>query len=81
VRLSHVRFSPRIFTTHSGSATLGLALVEADAAYFSVTSTPPSKQVAIPKRSSKQGNRALDNNANSNPAATLPRPRLLKAMA
>ena len=64
VRLKHVRFGSRIFTTRQWLNDFGLALAEADAAHFQRDEhTPATEQTAKPKRPSKRARRTSDDDA------------------
>ena len=64
VRLKHVRFGSRIFTTRQWLNDFGLALAAADAAHFQRDEhAPAAEQAAQPKRSSKRARRLSDDDA------------------
>jgi len=64
VRLKHVRFGSRIFTTRQWLNDFGLALAEADAAHFQRDEhTPAAEQATKPKRPSKRSRRTTDDDA------------------
>ncbi|MCA9277242.1 MAG: DUF1580 domain-containing protein [Phycisphaerales bacterium] len=61
VRLKHVRFGSRIFTTRQWLNDFGLSLAEADAAHFQRDEdAPAAEQTAKPKRPSKRARRTAD---------------------
>ena len=64
VRLKHVRFGARIFTTRQWLNDFGLALAEADAAHFQrYENAPAAPQQTKPKSSSKRAHRAASDDA------------------
>lgn len=56
VRLKHVRFGSRIYTTRQWLNDFGLALAEADAAHFDRDEQPPAPEPS--RRTSKRSRRA-----------------------
>lgn len=64
VRLKHMRFGSRIFTTRQWLNDFGLALAEADAAHFQRDeNAPATPQPTKPKSPSKRARRAASDDA------------------
>jgi len=64
VRLKHVRFGSRIYTTRQWMNDFGLALAEADAAHFDRDEQAPAPPEPAPsRRSSKRSRRASNDDS------------------